>query len=246
MEEDVTIPDASENAPNTQHVDPERTIAESGSRVEKISDGDRTPRPLAVALQVTMVPQAVRTESRVRDGIEEDTEDFVNGLDLMGNATNVHSVSTLRIGQIVVRSVVQEPTPKSREQLIRALIVGPEDTHPIVVPQYVMNVKLDVQLLDVVLHVRVDLQVCVRIMMISKLRKSMDLFDSFWVRIVSNLRPIDVRNNISARACCFNVVTSHHCSWRKVETRSSSPKIQPDQTVRSSNWTVSLPYDRLP
>jgi chorismate mutase len=56
-----------------------------------------------------------------------------------------------------------------------------------------MNVKLDVQLLDVVLHVRVDLQVCVRIMMISKLRKSMDLFDSFWVRIVSDLRPIDVR-----------------------------------------------------
>ena len=61
------------------------------------------------------------------------------------------------------------------------------------VPQYVMNVKLDVQLLDVVLHARVDLRVCVRIMTISKLRKSMDLFDSFWVRIVSDLRPIDVR-----------------------------------------------------
>ena len=67
-----------------------------------------------------MVPQAVRTESRVRDGIEEDTEDFVSGLDLTESATNVHSVSTPRIGQIVVRNVVQEPTPKSREQLIRA------------------------------------------------------------------------------------------------------------------------------
>ena len=105
---------------DAQRVDPERTIAESGSRVEKISDGDRTPRPLAVALRATMVPQAVRTESRVKDGIEEDTEDFVSGLDLTESATNVHSVSTPRIGQIVVRNVVQEPTPKSREQLIRA------------------------------------------------------------------------------------------------------------------------------
>ena len=113
------IPDVSENVLNTQRVDPERTIAESGSRVEKYRMETVHRGPLQL-LSGYYGSTSGADGVRVKDGIEEDTEDFVSGLDLTESATNVHSVSTPRIGQIVVRNVVQEPTPKSREQLIRA------------------------------------------------------------------------------------------------------------------------------
>ena len=238
--EEVTILDVSENVLNAtcrSRTYYRREWIES----RKIWDGD-VQRPCS-CLRATAVPQAVRTESRKgwnrggHGGLRQWPR-------FDGKCYECALGEYSHIGQIVV-NVVQEPTPKSREHSF---------VHRLLARRYAPASGASVcheceagrSALDVVLHARVDLRVCVRIMTISKLRKSMDLFDERGVRIVSDLRPIDVRNNISARACCFNDVTSHHCSLRKVETRSSSPKIQQDQTVRCSIWTVSLPFDRLP